>query len=467
MSAPRPEVVGRGEQLVIEALRVDGSGKGRGRSAPGRRRSAAVGEIGAAPERTRTAFLPADELLARTRAEPDWIWEHALARGAVTLLAGKPKAGKSTLTYGLVAAVANDAETFLGRTVRGGRVVYASEEGLATLGSTFPRHPDIYLATRETAWPKPTWRYLIADAAEAVRQASAAVAVIDTFSFWNGLGPDAEKDAGSVQPLIDALVEITRTGCAIWLPAHHRKSGGEDGDAIRGTTAIAGGVDCFCELEKIKNAPASQRRLVITPRWTAPPLLVLDYSEETGYRRLGQAADREGSAAIGWTERLLEAIPETGDGVTLADLAGKLGEDRRKWHPALRVLLDDERVQRTGKGSKGDPYRHLQQTVPSCRPADRTESDGSRSPVLPSCRIHTASKTETADRLPPSRTATAVDREPHPSEGSSGDSTPAAAAVGADDAASADGLPAAFDPRVERDSSPLIEAALDRFAGER
>jgi len=242
----------------------------------------------------------------------------------------------------------------------------------------------------------------------------------------------------------------------VLLSAHHRKSGGEDGDAIRGSGAITGAVDAFAELERIPGAPANHRRLLVTARWTAPPLLVLDYGEETGYRRLGEAVDREGSAAIGWTERLLEAIPETGSGVTLNDLAETLG-DRRKWHRALAVLLGDC-VQRTGKGTKGDPYRHLQQAVPSCRPADRTESDGSRSPVLPSCRMDTAGKTETADRLPPStrtaRTATAVDRnrsprvEAAPTENASaGATTPPAAAVGAEGAASAEGLPAAYDPR--------------------
>lgn len=448
--------MGGGEQLVIEALRVDGCDKGQGRSAPRRRRCAAVEEIGAASERTRTAFLPADELLARTRAEPVWVWEHVLARGAVTLFAKKPKAGGSTLMYQLVEAIVSRKETFLDRKLCGGPVVFASEEGQTTLGATFPRHADVHLATRETAWPKPAWRDLIAGAAEAVREVDATLAVIDTFSFWNGLGPNGEKDAGSVQPLLDALVEITRTGCAVLLSAHHRKSGGEDGDAIRGSGAIAGAVDAFAELERIPDAPAKHRRLIVSARWTAPPVLVPDY-DASGYHVIGHAADRAESGEVGWTDRLLGAIPETGDGVTLDDLAETLGADRRKWHKALKVLREDGRVRRTGKGGKGSPYRHLRQAVPSCRPADGTESDGSRSPVLPSCRIDTAGKTETADCLPPSTrtagTTTAVDRERSllveaaPMEDTSaGAATPLAAAVGADGSASAEGLPATYDP---------------------
>jgi hypothetical protein len=314
-------------------------------------------------DRTRTRFVPADELLAKAPHKPDWVWEHAAAKGAVSLFAGKPKAGKSTVTYGLVEATANREAEFLGRALHGRPVVYASEEGQATLGSTFPRLPTVHLATRESAWPKPPWRELVSDAAAKVREVGAVIAVIDTFSFWNSLGPDAEKDSGSVQPLIDALIEVTQNGCAVWLAHHHRKGGGEDGDALRGTTAIAGGVDCFCELEKIENAPANHRRLVITPRWAAPPVLVLDYSEAGGYRAIGQAVDREQSGEIGWTERLLEATPHDGEGVTLDELGEFLGADRRKWHKALAALIDEGEVQRIGKGGRWNPYRHLRVAV--------------------------------------------------------------------------------------------------------
>jgi hypothetical protein len=288
----------------------------------------------------------------------------------VSLFAGKPKVGKSTLTYELVKATANREPEFLGRTLHGGPVVYASEEGQATLGGTFPRHPEVHLATRESAWPKPAWRDLITSAAAKVRETQAVLAVIDTFSFWNNLGPDAEKDSGSVQPLIDALTEITQTGCAVWLAHHHRKGGGEDGDALRGTTAIAGGVDCFCELEKIEDAPANHRRLVVTPRWRTPPVLITEYDEVFGNRAIGQAAGREESGEVGWTERLLGAIPETGDGITQEDLAETLGEDRRKWHKTLTKLIDDGVITRTGKGLR---------TVPRFRP-ERGDRNGRKRP---------------------------------------------------------------------------------------
>ena len=52
------------------------------------------------------------------------------------------------------------------------------------------------------------------------------------------------------------------------------------------------------------------------------------------------------------------------------ELGELLGVDRRKWDKSLAKLVDEERVKRTGKGSRGSPYRHL---------GDR--SDRSRSPI--------------------------------------------------------------------------------------
>src|SRR5262249_54913037 len=43
------------------------------------------------------------DMLADVPAEPEWAWHGYLARGTVTLLAGRPKVGKSTLLFGLAA----------------------------------------------------------------------------------------------------------------------------------------------------------------------------------------------------------------------------------------------------------------------------------------------------------------------------------------------------------------------------
>ena len=49
-------------------------------------------------------FASPGELRASTPPRPPWVWEGYLARGAVTLLAGKPKVGKSTLAVAVAEA---------------------------------------------------------------------------------------------------------------------------------------------------------------------------------------------------------------------------------------------------------------------------------------------------------------------------------------------------------------------------
>jgi len=66
---------------------------------------------------TALPFVGAHELRAQTPPEPDWRWTGYVAPGAVTILGGKPKAGKSTLALALAEAVATEAPTFLGRAV--------------------------------------------------------------------------------------------------------------------------------------------------------------------------------------------------------------------------------------------------------------------------------------------------------------------------------------------------------------
>ena len=46
-------------------------------------------------------FAPLSEALAEAPAAPEWTWDGYLAPGVVTVLAGRPKVGKSTLFFGL------------------------------------------------------------------------------------------------------------------------------------------------------------------------------------------------------------------------------------------------------------------------------------------------------------------------------------------------------------------------------
>ena len=310
----------------------------------------------AEPEPT-IRFLSPSELQASVPPEPPWVWNGYIARGAVTVLAGKPKAGKSTLGLALANAVADGRTSFLGHDIDPGPVVYTSEEGAATLAHKLGTG-DLRLVTRETAWPKPTWPELIAAAVAEAQRVDAALIVIDTFAFWAALGSDAEKDAGSVQAAMEMLVEAARNEIAVLLVVHSRKAGGEDGEAIRGSSALAGAADIIIELERVADGPARQRKVLALSRYpTTPGALVLEHDVNQGeWRLIGEGADRDDARAISDRAALMDAL-SVEEGLTRAELEELLETPQRQWHRTLDQLIDTGHVEKSGAGKKGDPHR--------------------------------------------------------------------------------------------------------------
>ena len=173
-------------------------------------------------------FVSAAELKASTPLEPFWVVDGYLAEGNITLLSGRPKAGKSTLAFDLSAAVANEAMGFLGKLVTGGPVVYVSEEPAATLAHKLPDCDAMRILTRESVWPKPDWPTLVEAAVTEAQRVRAKLLVIDTLAYWASMPAEREKDSGAALAVMESAVYAAREGVAVFLPTHTRKGGGED-----------------------------------------------------------------------------------------------------------------------------------------------------------------------------------------------------------------------------------------------
>jgi hypothetical protein len=312
---------------------------------------------GSAEPEPEIAFVTFAELNNQTPDEPPWVWSGYLAAGAITMLAGKPKSGKSTLACALIEAIDAKTPTFLGREVRGGPVVYVSEESSVTLKPKLPASQRSAVLTR--TWPKPSWPALVQAATDKASEIDAALICIDALSFWAGFGPDAEKDAGAAQAIMSALTAATQKGFAVLLVHHQRKSGGEDGDAVRGSGAIFASVDQLLELERCdEDAAANQRQLVSVGRWEPPPVLLIDRRPDThAWRVIGEAESRQDGRARSLRDRVLRAIPQD-EGITMTELSEVIEANRNDWHRELKTLIGEGLVERTGKGVAGNPYLH-------------------------------------------------------------------------------------------------------------
>jgi AAA domain len=321
-------------------------------------------------------FVSAAELRAATPVEPNWLWAGYLAPGAVTMLAGKPKSGKSTLACAVIEAVATEGGTFLGRAISAGPVVYVAEEAAGTLAHKLPATDRVRVLTRDAAWPRPAWPALVAAAVAESTRIGAVLLVIDALAFWAGFTEGQEKDAGAAQSAMGALTAATRAGLAVVLVHHQRKAGGEDGDAVRGSSAIFGAIDLLIELEKVEDAATpGQRRLVAVGRWTSTPgVLVVEREPEVGaWRALGDATSRADVGVMALRERVLAAVPPEWPGAVEPEIVELAGGSKQRAGETLRELLGEGMVERVGKGAKGDPY-HYRKAPPKCSPGLGGES---------------------------------------------------------------------------------------------
>lgn len=300
-------------------------------------------------------FVSAAELRASTPDEPEWTWHGYLAPRTLTLLAAKPKAGKSTLAVAVSEAVASDAGSFLGRAIVGGPVVYVSEETAATLAHKLPAIDGIRILTRDACWPKPSWAELVAGSVQECQRIGARLLVVDTFAYWASLPKEAEKDAGAAQAAMQPLIDATRDGLAVLVPLHQRKGGGEDGEGIRGSGAIAGVADVLLELERCKRP--NERALLALSRYPSTPgSLIIERDQATGAWAAIAEGERVDARSLGDRRAILGAL-ENDEALTRAELETATGAPALQWHAQLDALIEEGLVQRTGAGVKGDPYR--------------------------------------------------------------------------------------------------------------
>lgn len=357
--------------------------------------------------RSPLVFLTPAELRAQTPAAVDWIWWDYLARRTVTLLAGKPKAGKSTLAMALARAIAGGVE-FLGRPTTRTGVVYVTEEAGSTLLHKLPTdEPNLHLLTRDNAWPKPEWRDLIAAAVEHAEATDSGVLVIDTLAFWAALGAEQEKDAGAAQAAMEAPLEAAAQDLAVLIPTHTRKGGGDDGDAVRGSSAFAGTADVILELERPQGTGhGRQRVLAALGRFPQTPgALLIDHDAATdSWRVVGEGVDRHDARAICDREALLEHLPADEQGLTRDELEAEIDSPHRQWAPQMQKLIDEGFATRDGEGRKGDPYRYRR--IPDRFCADAAQGLGAEPELSGAYPVGGHQKEQTTKPLPAQRAET-------------------------------------------------------------
>jgi hypothetical protein len=313
------------------------------------------------PMAAESIFHTAAELRDETPESLEWVVEAlALAPGTLTEIDGKPKAaGKTTLILEAVRCVLNE-EPFLGQPTKYTPVVYLSEQTRTSLRPALERaglldRDDLHILCWPDVRGRP-WGEIAQLAIAKARMVGAQALVVDTLGRFAGLAGDAENSSGAALEAMGWLQAAAGQGLGVIVARHERKAGGDVGDSGRGSNQFTGDVDTVFALRRAQGEGRPTIRVLhgLSRFDQVPETLVIERTED-GYTVVGDEAayaEQEAEAA------LLAVLPRTAEQAkTLDELLDATPVKRTIAQKVLKGLRTSERVQREGKGKKGDPYR--------------------------------------------------------------------------------------------------------------
>ncbi len=325
------------------------------------------------------------ELLGESDVGPAWLVAGRLPSGGLGMLAGKPKAGKSTAARCLALKVARGAPWLSFATTRGPVIYLALEEKrqevrahIRTLGAVGSDPVYILCASAPAD--------ALARLRREVERRHPVLVIIDPLFRLVRVPTDGGNDYPTMSAALEPLLVLARESGAHVLVVHHLGKGERvDGDAILGSTAIFAAVDTALLLKRSER----YRTLASLQRYG-------DDLEEITILLAPETRDVEAGvpraeAELADAGRLLLAFFATAPAaVTEAELDGAIECRRQVWKKALRVLVGTSKVSRSGRGGKADPFRYCGSLVytgtrepeacfPDQLPGLQEEDSGSRS----------------------------------------------------------------------------------------
>lgn len=328
-----------------------------------KKKHSAAPREGVAAER-KIRWRTAREVAAETPAQTEWCARPYVARGTITEVDGKIKAGGKTTWVSHMAACILDGRPFMGEPTKKTRILFLTEQPPASFRKVLERagltgQEDLYiLCWHDVAgmlWPEVA-RHAVIKAEEV----EAGVLFVDTLGQFAGIAGDRENSAGDAMEAMRPLQEAAAKNLAVVLTRHERKGGGEVGESGRGSSAFGGAVDIILSIRRAEgNVRPTVRVIESLSRFEETPDKLVIELTPTGYRSLGDAtafAEKEARGAILET---LPAKPE--NAIATGDLLDKLKEQgvkRTSAQDALHTLTESGAIERIGGGKRGDPYRY-------------------------------------------------------------------------------------------------------------
>lgn len=280
-----------------------------------------------------------DDYRAAVPSEIPWRCRPIAYSGGVTLIAGPPKAGKSTLAAQLQRCC-ETGDAFLGAwPVLLSPVLLVTEEGgVAVVHKTTDMHQLDVLDRRSAVMAGLRFEQVLERITGWAQGHPGGLVFIDTLAIWGEIENENDaSEAGKAVALVTALAQ--QTDMAVLLVHHARKSGGEHGEAIRGSGAILATVDIAVEHSRVASG-SDDRWLDVQGRVILPERYLLEFDRFTMSYSLSNQAD----ARLAEIDADLVGVPADGPGMSRKELGELWGREPRK---RLEQLLNVGRLRQT------------------------------------------------------------------------------------------------------------------------
>jgi archaellum biogenesis ATPase FlaH len=293
--------------------------------------------------------LAADESLA---GDVEWVVEDLIPRGGLSVLYGLPKSGKSSFLAYLAACVVS-GRSCLERTTELGHVVWFDlEQHVRLTRRKFIEMNAIGYAHSVYIYngPQPTFEQFCL----ALAEIETKLVVVDSLSRL--LPIEDENAAAETTYFLDQLVQLAHARNLAIVGIHHeRKSGGDHGTGMRGSSAFLAVSDVAIRLHRAQGDPGSPKRVLeCLSRYDEANTKVVCYRDGASYVA-------EGSYVPERRKNILKVLSHEWLDVTA--LHAKVGGDLRAVQKDLRYLVTQEQVSMQGDGKKGDPFLYRRRDV--------------------------------------------------------------------------------------------------------
>jgi hypothetical protein len=321
----------------------------------------------ATPLTTQFKPVPLDGSAAPEAVETtDWLWHGYIARGNLTLLTSRWKAGKTTLLAGLLRQCAAGG-TFLDRAAAPARALVVSEESRATWRDRLERLPiGAHAELLSRPFPRrPTpaqWGELVEYALARRAAGELDLFVVDPLAKF--LPGATESDLGALFEFLDPLQRLAGAGAGVLILHHPRKARSEEGSTARGSGGLLAAVDVIVELSAFGTLRSDERRrqlFAVSRSPATPRRLVYEWDPATGeFTGLGDPLGQR--FAENW-ETVRGILAGRKRAATHHELLHDWPEGQERPSPGLfyrwlNRAHEEQRVRREGTGSRVDPYRY-------------------------------------------------------------------------------------------------------------